>query len=63
MSGKLQRQGTEILAAAASAASNTAESFVERFVPDMVVERLFNGGQIQSQELSRVRFCPRGLCP
>lgn len=30
------------------------ESFVQRFVPDMVVERLFNGGAIQSQELSRV---------
>lgn len=29
------------------------ESFVQRFVPDMVVDRLFHGGSIQRQELSR----------
>jgi len=34
--------------------AESPESFVQRFVPDMVVERLFNGGAIQSQELSRV---------
>ena len=36
--------------------NDAQESFVQRFVPDMVVERLFNGGAIQAQELSRVRF-------
>lgn len=32
----------------------SSESFVQRFVPDMVVERLFQGGAIKAQELSRV---------
>jgi len=40
-----------------SAPLSHEESFVQRFVPDMVVERLCNGGSIQSQELSRVSYC------